>query len=87
MIRILTTEEPGTTTITIDGRLVADYVDEVETTVRRAMDQQKKTRLFLRNVVHMDDAGRSLLSSLSAQGIELSAAGIYSSYIVEQIVK
>ena len=86
MIRILTTEEPAATTITIEGHLVAEYVDEVKTSVRLAMEKQKKTRLFLRNVVHMDDAGRSLLACLAAQGVELGASGIYSTYVIRQIV-
>jgi hypothetical protein len=87
MIRILTADEPGAITITIDGKLVGEYVDEVEASIRRAMDPPKKIRLFLRNVVHMDDAGRCLLSRLAAQGVELSASGIYSSYVVAHIVK
>ena len=87
MFRILNSDEPDATTITIDGRLTSEYVDEVEASVRRAMARTKQIRLFLRNVVHIDEPGRSLLSRLAAQGVELSASGIYSSYVVGNIGK
>jgi hypothetical protein len=41
--------------------------------------------LFLRNVFDIDDIGRSLLSRLAAQGVQLSASGVYSSYVVANI--
>ena len=87
MFRLLNSDEPGAITITIDGRLTSEYVGEVEASVRRAMETPKKIRLFLRNVVHIDEPARSLLSRLAAQGVELSASGIYSSYVVGNIGK
>ena len=87
MFRILSSDEPNATTITIDGRLTSEYVEEVEVSVRRAMETSKQIRLFLRNVVHIDQPGRLLLSRLAAQGVELSASGIYSSYVVGNIGK
>jgi hypothetical protein len=87
MIRILTADEPSAITITIDGRLVCDYVEEVQTSVRRAIEPGKHVRLFLRNVFDIDDCGRALLSRLVAEGIQLSASGVYSSYVVASIGK
>ena len=85
MIRILAANEPGAITITIDGRLVGEYAEEVETSVRSVIEPGKQVRLFLRNVLDIDDIGRSLLSRLAAQGVQLSASGVYSSYVVSSI--
>jgi len=86
MIRIQTANNPGGITIVIDGQLVGEYVEEVETSIQKASEQRKNVHLFLRDVSHIDETGHSLLSRLAAQqGVELSAAGLYSSYVINQI--
>ena len=86
MIRIQTANNPGGITIAIDGQLVGEYVEEVEASIRKvASEQRKNVHLFLRDVSHIDETGHSLLSRLAAQGVELSAAGLYSSYVINQI--
>jgi ABC-type transporter Mla MlaB component len=85
MIRIQTANNPGGIRIAIDGQLVGEYVEEVETSIRKAIEQHKDVHLFLRDVSHIDETGHSLLSRLAGQGVELSAAGLYSSYVVTQI--
>ena len=85
MIRIQAANNPGGITIAIDGQLIGDYAAEIEASVRKSMEQCKDVHLFLRNVSHIDDAGRELLTRLAALGVELSAAGVYSSHIVAQL--
>ena len=85
MIRIQTANNPGGITIAIDGQLVGDYVGEVETSIQKASEQRKNVHLFLRDISHIDETGHSMLSRLAAQGVELSAAGLYSSYVISQI--
>jgi len=85
MIRIQIANNPGGITVAIDGQLAGEYVKEVETSIRKAMEQHKDVHLFLRNVSNIDETGHSLLSRVAAQGVELSAAGLYSSYVVTQI--
>jgi hypothetical protein len=86
MIRIQTTNNPGGITIAIDGQLVGEYVKEVEASIRKAASEQRKhVHLFLRDISHIDETGHSMLSRLAAQGVELSAAGLYSSYVISQI--
>ena len=87
MIRILTADEPGAITITVDGELVDRCVDAVETCSYQAIGQGRPVHLFLRDVSHIDEHGRSLLSRLSALGVRLSASGVYSAYIVSEISK
>ena len=85
MIRIQIAHNPGGIAIAIDGQLAGEYVEEVEASVRRAAEPHKDMHLFLRDVSHIDETGRALLSRLAAQGVELSAAGLYSSYVVSEI--
>jgi hypothetical protein len=87
MIRILTADEPDTITITVDGQLVDDCVDAVETCSDQAIGQGRPVHLFLRDVSHIDEHGRSLLFRLAGKGVRLSASGVYSSYIVAEISK
>jgi len=85
VIRIFAANRPKGVTITVDGQLVDDCVDEVETCTRQAMSQAGEVRLYLRDVSHIDGRGRSLLARLAAKGVQLSASGVYSSYIVSEI--
>jgi ABC-type transporter Mla MlaB component len=87
MIRIWSTHEPNAITITIDGQLVVDYVESVQTCVDQVTSEQKQIHLFLRDVSHIDEAGRALLVRLAAQGVVLSASGLYSSYLVAEITQ
>jgi len=85
MIRIQADNNPGGITIAIDGQLIGEYVAEVEASVRKSGEQYKNVQLFLRNVSNIDEKGHALLSRLAAQGVELSATGIYSSHVVGQL--
>ena len=69
MIRILTADEPNAITITVDGQLVDESIDAVETCSYQAMGQGKPVHLFLRDVSHIDEHGRSLLSRLAGKGV------------------
>src|SRR5579859_3036521 len=84
MIRISTTNEPTAITVTVDGQLVGDYVDAVDTSVVQALTEGRAVHLFLRDVSHIDEHGRKLLSRLATKGVELSASGVYSRYIVAE---
>ena len=85
MIRIQTANNQGGITVAVDGQLVGEYVEEVEASIQKASEQRKNVHLFLRDISHIDETGHSLLSRLAAQGVELSAAGLYSSYVVSKI--
>jgi len=85
MIRISTKNEPRRITITIDGQLAGEDVDAVEKCCAEASAPGSRVRLFLREVSNIDTRGITLLGRLAAKGFELSASGIYSAYIVEEV--
>jgi len=85
MIRIMTADEPAGTTITVDGVLSGKTVEPVETCCIQALSSGKPVRLHLRDVSAIDEHGRTTLRHLAAAGVDLTANGIYSSYIVDAI--
>ncbi len=87
MIRIFTSDEPGAIKLTVDGQLTADYLAAVETSIDEAIGQLRPVHLFLRNVSNIDEDGRMLLYRAAAKGVALSASGVYSSFVVAEILK
>ncbi len=85
MIRILTADEPACTTITVDGMLYEQTVESVHTCCMEALSKGKPVRLHLRDVSAINECGRGMLRRLAAQGVGLTANGIYSAYIVGEI--
>ena len=85
MIRIMTAEERGGTTITVDGQLSGKTVEPVEACCIEALSRGKPVRLHLRDVAAIDDHGRATLRHLAAKGVDLTADGVYSSYVVNGI--
>lgn len=87
MIRIMTATKCNRTTITVDGHVIAEYVETIDTVVRQAIGRGGLVHLFLRDVSAIDGSGRALLSRLAAKGVKLSAKGVYCSYVVAEIAR
>lgn len=85
MIRVQTISGEDKVTIIVDGQLAGEDVAHIESSVRDAVEPNRTASLFLREVSHIDAAGRKLLYQLAEQGVELTATGVYSSYVVEGI--
>ena len=85
MIRVMTADGPRSTTITVDGTLSGEGIEPVQTCCTQALSTGKPVRLHLRDVSAIDECGRSMLRHLAAEGVELTANGVYSSYIVDEI--
>ena len=85
MIRIQTNSDSQSVRIVIDGQLAGEDIVQMEASLRNALEPHKSTSLFLRDVSHIDDAGRKLLSRLARNGVKLTASGVYSSYVVDEI--
>jgi len=85
MIRIMTAAGTGSTTITVDGVLSNESVEPVKSCCVEALATGKPVRLHLRDVCSIDERGRNMLRHLAAEGVHLTANGVYSSYIVAEI--
>ena len=85
MIMIMTADGQEGRTITVDGTLSKESVEPVQTCCVEALSKGRTVRLHLRDVPAIDECGRTMLWHLAAQGVELTAKGIYSSYVVDEI--
>jgi hypothetical protein len=85
MIRITTATGRNEITVRVEGQVVREYVEAIETAVKQACVRGRPVHLFLRDVSSIDESGHALLSRMAAMGVRLSATGVYSSYIVEEI--
>jgi len=85
MVRIIRADERARTTVTVDGGLSGENVEPVEVCCLEALSDGKSVRLHLRDVTVIDERGRTMLSHLAAEGVDLMANGLYSSYIVDEI--
>jgi ABC-type transporter Mla MlaB component len=71
------------TRFAIDGEISRECVEVIETSCDQAMASGKSVDLFLRDVMSVDESGRTLLCRLAAKGVHLLANGVYASYLVE----
>jgi len=85
MIRVMTSDGPALTTITVDGQLSGEYVEVVERSCDAARSKGKPISLFLRDVTVIGEDGKALLRRLAAKGVRLKSSGVYNSYIVQSI--
>jgi len=85
MLRIMTADEPASTMITVDGMLSGEGIEPVRNCCVQALSNGKPVRLHLRDVSAIDERGRNLLRRLAEEGVDVTANGVYSAYVVEEI--
>lgn len=85
MIRIITADEQGSTVITVDGVLAGESLHLVENCCAEALTKGQPVRLHLRSVSGVDESGRAMLRRLAARRVDMSANGLYSAYIIDEI--
>lgn len=85
MLRIMTADGPASTTITVDGTVSGEGIEPIQTCCLQALSKGKPVRLHLRDVSAIDERGRAMLRHLAEEGVDVTANGIYSSYIVNEI--
>lgn len=59
MIRVITADEAGSTTITVDGNLSGNRIEPVETSCIHAISKGKPAGLYRRDVSMIDERGRA----------------------------
>jgi hypothetical protein len=86
MIRVTKSAKGKRTIITIDGQLSGDYIEVVETCCNQSVSEGRPIDVFFHDVSGIGESGRALLVRLAAKGIRLLATGIYTSYVVRDLV-
>jgi len=85
MFRINRIDGRSRTVVSIDGRLVGDYLHVAETCCRQAMSAGRPVDIVLNDVTEVDEPGRALLVRLAKAGCRLHGRGLYTSYMVRAL--
>lgn len=87
MLRITIHNETGETTFILEGKLIGDWVGELEQCwLQAAAESPRRSRVELNEVSFIDEAGHGLLARMAAAGVELAAADLQMKAIVEEIL-
>lgn len=83
MLRIIEALTDGVVTIQLHGGLVADWVDELRSTIAKN-GTATGLRVDLTELRYADAAGIELLRSLRRAGIDITSNSLYSGALVEE---
>lgn len=88
MIRIHIQHGPEATSFIVEGKLGWPWVEELENYWRAALSAEpgRPVRVYLVDVVFVDDRGRELLAAMHKHGVNLAAHGLIPEAIVEEIM-
>lgn len=89
MLRIIEQENDRSLSFKLAGKLVRDWAPELERCWRQAMAgrQLAAVNVDLTEVTFVDDVGKRLLATMAKAGVELIAADLLMSALVEQIAQ
>jgi hypothetical protein len=88
MLRITTIDKGQTTTFRLEGRLVGDWVTELERCwldIKRA-DYKRRFRVDMSDVEYVHKKGKTLLNRLFLAGAELHGGNLWTRSIIADIV-
>jgi len=86
MLRISVTTRPGETTITLEGRVIGAWVDELTACWRRVLGSGPRSiAVDLDSVTFIDDSGKRALRAMHADGAILTATGVMMRAIIDEI--
>jgi hypothetical protein len=86
MLKITRTETPAEERWILQGRLVGLWVNELRRSWKKThpADAKRRCVVDLNEVTFIDKKGESLLRTMSKQGAQLVATGIYIKHLLQQ---
>jgi len=86
VLRITRTETPGEEKWILQGRLVGLWVSELRKSWKEAhrSASERKCVVDLNEVTFIDKKGERLLRSMSKEGAQFIATGIYTKHVLQQ---
>jgi len=86
MLRISVTTHTDGTTVTLEGRVIGAWVDELSACWRRILlSEARPIRVDLNGVTFIDDSGKAALRAMHADGAVLTATTVMMRAVVEEI--
>lgn len=89
MIRIFTQPSPACACLRVEGKLAAPWLAELEKCWRALLRETSPhaVHVHLADVNFIDERGRALLQEMAQQGVRLTADGVMTRAVVEEIMK
>jgi anti-anti-sigma regulatory factor len=87
MLKITTHNDPGRTSLELEGRLTGAWVEELKTCWQQAAAADQQVGVRLKEVTFVDGSGRKLLADMHRQGVTLAAEGCMTKAIIEEIIR
>ncbi len=86
MLKITRTETPAEEKWILQGRLVGLWVAELRSNWRKTYisDKNRKCVVDLNEVTFIDKKGETLLRTMSKQGVQFIATGIYIKHLLQE---
>lgn len=85
MLRITITESEFEQRWILQGRLMGEWVGELETAWKSRRKDARRTIVDLTDVTLVDKCGEKLLEAMGRGGAELTGSGVYLNYLVDEI--
>jgi anti-anti-sigma regulatory factor len=87
MLRITITNTATEETWTLEGRLVAPWVNELKASWKRAhrTAQERRCIVNLDEVTFIDKSGARMLRSMSNQGAQFVASDVYVKHVLDRL--
>jgi hypothetical protein len=87
VLRISITEDPGTLSLIVEGRLVGPWVDELRRISALHITRNGPLTIDLEGLTAMDARGQALLNELRQEGAILRCFDVMNQYLVEQMAR
>jgi hypothetical protein len=87
MLKITTHNDPGRTSLELEGRVTGAWVEELKTCWQQAAAADQQVGVRLKEVTFVDGSGRKLLADMHRQGVTLAAEGCMTKAIIEEIIR
>jgi hypothetical protein len=86
MLRITRKDYRDHILVSIEGHLAGDDVETAESMCTKVLSMNTRVTVFLKGVTEIDDNGHAFLKRLVMTKARLRALGIYSRYIVRNLL-
>ena len=85
MLRITITDNEFEQRWILQGRLIGEWVAELETAWKSRRQNARRYIVDLTDVTLVDKCGEKLLETMGRAGAELTGSGVYLNYLVDEI--
>ena len=88
MLKITVVDDGGEQRLIVEGKLVAPWVSELESAWNQARQAGPSSRIVvdLSGTTAIDPSGMAALTAMIGEGARLTAKGVYSVYVVQQLM-